>query len=134
MVMAEYSDLRDLLVAARKHIEAEHRDIVNPIEVVAARDAGFAISLRCRKCPAPTIWSMRIPAFAQWLRRCQSGPHRQVLAMFFHSRESWEKVAELLNGPKFSTFLLTPWEDPDPKTTGPTAWEHILGGDDGDTV
>ncbi len=134
--MADFTDLRDLLVSARRHIEAEHKEHLNerPIHVVAVRDAGYAVSLRCRKCAHPVIWSMRITDFARWLRQCYSGPHRQVLAMFFNSMESWNKVAEILNGDKFSAYLLTTWEDPDPRTTGPTAWEHILGNDDEDTV
>lgn len=128
MPIVHLTDMRDLLIAVRKHVEENPGHTVGRADNPSAHVVGF----QCLRCPSPTLesqmwWQMDSQVLGQWLRSCSSAPHRQVIMMIFGTKEGRTMVADLLNMPgTMPVYLLVPFEKQAGRaTTAPTIWERL---------
>ena len=134
MPSLQYSDLWELIVDARIHIE------LNPghkLRVSEMTSGGNMLNFYCNvheDLHPPMSWWIPLDVYTDWLRACSSHPHRRLIALLLGGNDGRERIAELLSRrePFPQALLAMGPPPPPPRITGPTAWEWIGElGDDG---
>ena len=132
-----FADLRDLIIEARKHIEASRRRAItamgqgkvslkHTIESCKHLEIGFF----CNACEQR--WVMDMHAWGRWLRE-GTPSQRQLIVILFATAKGREGIAEILNQPDFlQSYYLVPFEQQaGSRSTERTIWERL---DDDDLV